>query len=246
MNLEVLKSVIFDQHEIIRNAHIVPRRYSLDPQANYVITGLRRAGKSTLLYKTARDLVESGVEWNRIIYVNFEDERLAELRVGDSNDILSAQSELSRQSGFFFFDEIQNVNGWEKFARRLADAGESVWITGSNANMLSSQIATTLGGRYFVKHVTPYRFDEHLDAVGMPHDAKALYTTKTKGGCRVSVRYVLSEWRLSRVASLYLRSRIRGKRIPKGLTRGRGGTQWRAKPQCPSCAYEEGCRNRRQ
>ena len=170
MNLEVLKSVIFDQHEIIRNAHIVPRRYSLDPQANYVITGLRRAGKSTLLYKIARDLVESGVEWNRIIYINFEDERLAEFRIGDFNDILSAQSELSRQSGFFFFDEIQNVDGWEKFARRLADAGERVWITGSNANMLSSQIATT-----------PYRFDEYLDAADVPHDAEALYATKTKG-----------------------------------------------------------------
>ena len=181
INPEILKSVIFDQHEIIRNAHIVPRRYSLDPQANYVITGLRRAGKSTLLYKIARDLVESGVEWNRIIYINFEDERLAEFRIGDFNDILSAQSELSRQSGFFFFDEIQNVDGWEKFARRLADAGERVWITGNNANMLSSQIATTLGGRYFVKHVTPYRFNEYLDAADVPHDAEALYATKTKG-----------------------------------------------------------------
>ena len=181
MNLEILKSVIFDQHEIIRNANIVPRRYTLDPQANYLITGLRRAGKSTLLYKIARDLVESGVEWNRIIYINFEDERLAEFRVGDFNDILSVQSELSRETGFFFFDEIQNVDGWEKFARRLADAGERVWITGSNANMLSSQIATTLGGRYFVKHVTPYRFDEYLDAVGVTHDAKALHATKTKG-----------------------------------------------------------------
>ena len=146
-----------------------------------MITGLRRAGKSTLLYRIARDLVESGVEWNRIIYINFEDERLAEFRIGDFNDILSAQSELSRQSGFFFFDEIQNVDGWEKFARRLADAGERVWITGSNANMLSSQIATTLGGRYFVKHVTPYRFNEYLDAADVPHDAEALYATKTKG-----------------------------------------------------------------
>lgn len=146
-----------------------------------MITGLRRAGKSTLLYKIARDLVESGVEWNRIIYINFEDERLAEFRIGDFNDILSAQSELSRQSGLFFFDEIQNVDGWEKFARRLADAGERVWITGSNTNMLSSQIATTLGGRYFVKHVTPYRFDEYLDAANVPHDAEALYATKTRG-----------------------------------------------------------------
>ncbi len=181
MNHEILKNVIFDQREVIRNADIVPRRYSFDPQANYVVTGLRRSGKSTLLYKIARDLVESGVEWNQIIYVNFEDERLAEFRIGDFNDILAVQSELSPLRGYFFFDEIQNIDGWEKFARRLADAGERVWITGSNAKMLSSQIATTLGGRYLVKHVTPYRFDEYLDASGISHDAEALYSTKGKG-----------------------------------------------------------------
>lgn len=181
MNHEVLKSVIFDQREIIQNARIVPRRYTFDSQANYVVTGLRRAGKSTLLYKIVRDLVESDVDWNRIIYINFEDERLAEFSIGDFNDILSVHSELSTQPGYYFFDEIQNVNGWEKFARRLADAGERVWITGSNAKMLSSQIATTLGGRYLVKHVTPYRFDEYLDASGIAHDSNALYSTKAKG-----------------------------------------------------------------
>lgn len=181
MNHEVLKSVIFDQREVIRNAHIVPRRYTFDPQANYVITGLRRSGKSTLLYKIARDLVESGAQWSQIIYINFEDERLAEFGINDFNDILAVHSELSAQPGLYFFDEIQNIDGWEKFARRLADAGERVWITGSNAKMLSSQIASTLGGRYLVKHVTPYRFDEYLDATGVPHNVEALYTTKTRG-----------------------------------------------------------------
>lgn len=181
MNHEILKNVIFDQHEVIRNASIVPRRYTFDLQANYVVTGLRRAGKSTLLYKIARDLVRSGADWNQIIYINFEDERLAEFRIGDFNDILATQSELSPQRGYFFFDEIQNISGWEKFARRLADAGERVWITGSNAKMLSSQIATTLGGRYLIKHVTPYRFDEFLDASKISHNAEALYSTKGKG-----------------------------------------------------------------
>ncbi len=181
MNHEVLKSVIFDQHEVIRVANIVPRRYAFDPQVNYVITGLRRSGKSTLLYKIACDLVKSGVEWSRIIYINFEDERLAEFNVNDFNDILAVHSELSEQPGFYFFDEIQNIDGWEKFARRLADSGERVWITGSNAKMLSSQIATTLGGRYLIKHVTPYRFDEYLDATGVRHGAEALYSTKARG-----------------------------------------------------------------
>ena len=92
MNRELLKHVIFDQHEVIRNVTIVPRRYHLDTQGNYVITGLRRSGKSTLLYKVARDLVRDGTAWNQIIYINFEDERLAEFTSADFNDILLAQS----------------------------------------------------------------------------------------------------------------------------------------------------------
>lgn len=181
MNRELLKRVIFDQHDIIRSASIVPRRYRLDPNANYVISGLRRAGKSTMLYEVAQDLAASGVEWERIIYINFEDERLLEFSVGDFQDILLVQSELSDKPGYFFFDEIQNVAGWEKFARRMADMGERVYITGSNAKMLSSQIATTLGGRYFSLRVSPYRFDEYLDACGQPHTGRALNTTREIG-----------------------------------------------------------------
>ena len=181
MNREILKGVIFDQHEIIRNADIVHRRYSLDPHANYVVTGLRRAGKSTLLYGVARDLVAQGIDWRRIIYINFEDERLAEFTLSDFNDILVVQSELSDEEGFFFLDEVQNIDGWEKFARRLADSGRRVFITGSNAKMLSAQIETTLGGRYLTRYVTPYRFDEYLDAVGKRHDEAAVYSTAGRG-----------------------------------------------------------------
>ena len=101
MNREVFKQVIFDQHEVIRHAKIVPRRYHLDPQGNYIITGLRRAGKSTLLYSIARDLVEQGVAWERIIYLNFEDERLAEFSLADFQDIVQVQSELSDERGYY-------------------------------------------------------------------------------------------------------------------------------------------------
>ncbi|MBM6907427.1 AAA family ATPase [Collinsella intestinalis] len=83
MNHATLKRIIFDQHEVIRNTRVIPRRYELDPEANYVITGLRRAGKSTLLYRVVQDLVEQGVTWERIIYINFEDERLADFSVND-------------------------------------------------------------------------------------------------------------------------------------------------------------------
>ena len=179
MRHELLKRVIYDQHEIIKNAEIFPREYSFDPKANYVLTGLRRAGKSTILYDICRKYVESGVEWERIIYINFEDERLAEFRLEDFDDILIVQAELSSEKGIFFFDEIQNIPGWEKFARRLADAKEHVYITGSNAKMLSRDIETTLGGRYFTKYITPYSFREFLHASGVKCDEQALFTTKS-------------------------------------------------------------------
>ena len=71
MNHTLLKSVIYDQHEFIRNFQIVPRNYEFEENGNYVLVGLRRAGKSTLLYKIVLDLVASGVDWDQIIYIPF-------------------------------------------------------------------------------------------------------------------------------------------------------------------------------
>ena len=102
MNHDLLKNIIYDQHELIQNADIVARpSYSFEPNANYVLVGLRRAGKSTLLFKIVQDLVAKGITWEQIIYINFEDERLSEFQKEDFNDILSVQSELSAERGYF-------------------------------------------------------------------------------------------------------------------------------------------------
>lgn len=181
MDHAILKQVIFDQHEIIRETTIVSREYQFEQGKNYALVGLRRAGKSTLLYQMAQELVAEGVDWNQIIYVNFEDERLGDFTVADFNDIVQVQSELSAHPGHFFFDEIQIVDGWEKFARRMADAKEHVCITGSNAHMLSSEIATTLGGRYLIRNIAPYNLREYLGAMGQAFDERALVSTKASG-----------------------------------------------------------------
>lgn len=181
MNHDILKEVIFDQHEIIKKTNIVPRDYDFDLNANYVLIGLRRAGKSTLLYKIVKDLVEKGIEWNQIIYINFEDERLAEFSLNDFNDLLSVQAELTDKIGYFFLDEIQNIEGWEKFARRMADSKEHTFVTGSNAKMLSQEIENRLGGRYFTKYITPYNFKEFLTAKQIDFSDKSIFGTKESG-----------------------------------------------------------------
>ena len=181
MNHNILKTVIYDQHEIIKNFQIVEREYEFDINANYVVIGLRRAGKSTLLYKIVQDLVASGTDWNQIIYVNFEDERLSEFSLNDFNDILSVQAEMSDKKGWFFLDEIQNIEGWEKFARRMADAKEHTFITGSNAKMLSAEIESRLGGRYLTEYVTPFNFREFLKAKNIDYSDKTILSTKESG-----------------------------------------------------------------
>ena len=181
MNHRILKSIIFDQHEIIKNFNINKREYNFDLNANYVLVGLRRAGKSTLLYKIVQDLIEQGIEWNQIIYIYFEDERLTDFTIQDFNDILLVQSELSNKKGYFFFDEIQNIDGWEKFARRLADSKEHIFITGSNAKMLSSEIEKTLGGRFLSKYISPYNFREFLTAKQQDFSESSILSTKSSG-----------------------------------------------------------------
>ena len=167
MNLETLKRVILDRHEVIKSFDIVERDTPLEDKLNYVLVGLRLAGKTTMLYQEVRDLIAQGIDWSQIIYINFEDERLSEFTVNDFNDILLVKNMLTDKKGYFFFDEIQNVDGWMKFARRLADEKEYVRITGSNAKMLSHEIAGVLGGRYITKYINTYSFDEFLKAKGL-------------------------------------------------------------------------------
>ena len=178
MNHEIIKRVIFDQHEVIANTKIVIRDVALEKNANYVLVGLRRAGKSTLLYKRVQDLIKEGVEWNQIIYINFDDERLLGFKVSDFEDILLVAEELSSKKHYFYFDEIQDIDGWEKFAIRMANQHYKVDITGSNAKMLSKEVAAKLGGRYVVKEVFPYSFAEYLRALDVDKNG---YSSKEIG-----------------------------------------------------------------
>ncbi len=162
MTKDLIKYLISYYQDFVSHISFVERAYDLEANANYVFVGLRRAGKSYLMYRQIRRLIEQGHSIAEILYFNFEDDRIESLELGDLDLIKCCYEEMYDHRPIFFLDEIQNIEGWERFARRLADTGYRVYITGSNAKMLSSEIATTLGGRYLVKDVYPFSFREFL------------------------------------------------------------------------------------
>ena len=193
MNHDILKTVIYDQHELIRNFEIYERFYSLEKSANYILIGLRRSGKSLMLYKLAQQLINEGVDWEQIIYVNFEDDRLVEFSISDFNDIVLTAAEMTSKTPYFFLDEIQIIDGWEKFARRLADQKQHVYITGSNAKMLSSEMESQLGGRYLAQRIMTYSFAEYLNAIGLRNDSTHQYTSSLNGQLRAAAKNFMKE-----------------------------------------------------
>ena len=163
----LIKDIIVENQRFISSVSFHERDYAFEEALNYVLVGLRRAGKSYLLYQRIHQLLEKGHRMEEICYFNFEDDRLGIMTLADLDIIKSAYEEMFDTQPVFFFDEIQIVEGWEKFARRLADQKYRVYITGSNAKMLSSEIATTLGGRYMIKEVFPLSFAEYLSFLGI-------------------------------------------------------------------------------
>ncbi|HOD57349.1 MAG TPA: ATP-binding protein [Bacteroidales bacterium] len=177
---DILKTVLADAREEVTQYKVIPREFQFEEYGNYVLTGIRRAGKSFLLYQHMQKLLKSGTGWDQILYINFEDERLIGMVASDLNSLLEIHLELYGKKPVLFLDEIQNVEGWEKFARRLADTGHKVYITGSNARMLSKDIQTTLGGRFVSIEVYPYSFKEFLIANGVSYHKKMHMSTEAK------------------------------------------------------------------
>jgi predicted AAA+ superfamily ATPase len=97
-----------------------------------------------------------------VLFLNFEDERIAQIKAEELGVILDAYKEIFDLQPVIFLDEIQNIAGWEKFARRLADEKYRVFVSGSNAKMLAKEIYTTLGGRFIAHDVFPFSFEEYL------------------------------------------------------------------------------------
>ena len=177
---EQLKRIIRDFH--LRDHFDVKSRNLKPPlHTEKIITliGVRRCGKTSILYEMINRLSKE-TEKTKILFLNFEDERL-ELTKDELDLILQSFSELYPEQNlnecYFFFDEIQNITGWEKFVRRVYDTvSKNIFITGSNSKLLSSDIATSLRGRTLSYEVYPLSFSEYLSFNGIEVD---LYSSKS-------------------------------------------------------------------
>ena len=176
----VLKQILASNQKDIEQYQIVPRELPSDEFERRVFIGVRRAGKSFMLYQKMQQMLAEGHNWEDMLYLNFEDDRLADFKSEDFELILECHAEMYDKRPMLFLDEVQNIDGWEKFARRLADAKYKVWITGSNAKMLSSEIMTTLGGRFLSTEVYPYSFQEFLKIKDVPYDENSLLATESR------------------------------------------------------------------
>ncbi|MBP1357143.1 MAG: ATP-binding protein [Sulfolobus sp.] len=132
------------------------------------ILGVRRSGKSTLA-----EMLVKGLNYG---YVNFDDERLLELK--SFEEIEKAIYELFGNVDYFLFDEVHNFNGWELFLRRLREEGKKIIITGSNSQMLSGELSTHLTGRHIDFTLYPFSFSEYLKYKGIKlEERQGVFTT---------------------------------------------------------------------
>ena len=162
MEKEIISTIIREAQDYIPEIELYKRSLELEQQGNYVFVGVRQCGKSYMLYQHIQQLLREGHNIKEIVYINFDDERLHLMKAEELDLILQAYASSNKGKPLLFFDEIQNIEGWEHFARRLANQKYQVFITGSNAKMLGRDIATTLGGRYWTRNVYPFSFKEYI------------------------------------------------------------------------------------
>jgi predicted AAA+ superfamily ATPase len=168
--IDIVKEIIID-HQEMQFATGVPRRLKIETVSGKatICIGVRRSGKSTLMFQLIQQLLERGIPRQNILYLNFFDDRLHKLQHDGLGVILEAYYSLypekkNTEKLYCFFDEIQTISGWEPFVDRLIRTEKcQVNITGSSARMLSKEIATQMRGRALSWEVFPFTFQEYLD-----------------------------------------------------------------------------------
>lgn len=173
-----LKEIMLDQKDVFNNRkHLIHRDIELDKFITtsqvVIISGIRRCGKSSLLF-LIKEIMK--LEEADYCYFNFDDERIiTELTILEN--IYNLHLEVYGKEPVFFLDEIQNIANWEKFVNRMYEKGIKVFVTGSNAKLLSSEISTSLTGRNKLIELYPFSFSEYLRFLGKNYNLERITST---------------------------------------------------------------------
>jgi len=191
---EIFKILIKEFHES-QLPMVLNRDLQIPVKSNKIITiaGPRRAGKTFYFYQLITKLKDK-VPFDRILYINFEDDRILPLSSKDLNAFIEAYFELYPQNKdknvFLFLDEIQNIAGWETFVRRIYDKeNANIYITGSSSKLLSREIATALRGRTLCYKICPLSFNEFLSFKGVEVKSDYAYSK-----VRFTIKHLLGEY----------------------------------------------------
>ena len=176
----MIKDIVY-QHKVEKD-NLISKKYIFREKLNFakkfidsdlikIITGPRRAGKSVASFLLLKE--------KKFAYLNFDDENL--LKVENYDEIIKAIFEVYPESKYLFFDEIQNLKNWEIFVNKLHRRGYNLIITGSNAKLLSKELATSLTGRYIPIEIFPFSFSEFLDAKGWEIEKEKVNVPEIQG-----------------------------------------------------------------
>lgn len=183
MDRSLLSEVVQEQRRDLESASTGTKRARLEDMLEALdlphiiaITGIRRSGKSTLMLQALKQAFS-----DQIYYLDFEDERLIDFEVSDFNLLYEIFIELYGEHKVFFFDEIQVVNQWESYIRRMYKSGNKFIISGSSAELFSSELSTKLTGRHVAIELLPFSFQEYLNFSGNVVDLSKPLLTKERG-----------------------------------------------------------------
>ena len=179
MEIRTIETVVQEQREEFLNNLSKSFCYrkeeeliNIDSNLAQVVIGVRRSGKSTLCINVIKK------SKRKFAYINFDDERFANIKQEDLNDILECLYKVYGGFSNIFMDEVQNVEGWHLFVNRLLRQGMHILVTGSNAKLLSGELATYLTGRNMQIELYPFSFSEYCDYMKI---SKSSSTTREKG-----------------------------------------------------------------
>lgn len=183
-SFENIRTLLIEQQKEFLQKDLGTKRQKLTEVSAYktspfpiIISGLRRAGKSTFLAQLAHAFYPKGEYY----YVNFEDERFLSFTVSDFTKLHELLVELFGNQKIFLLDEIQNIEGWERFVSRMITGGYKFYITGSNASLLSKELGTKLTGRYLPIELFPFSFEEYIQFKNIPIPDIARAATTERG-----------------------------------------------------------------